>query len=365
MDAQRRAWLQRGKKKIKSKGNSGKKVMVAEYISIWGKGFLCMTDEEYAAARRDGYTGPQRTRVLMEIGDEDPDSEVTAAQIAAISGDDGTSYMTPEERVDVKVDGLYKKGLVAALSKYNVPYATSGVEAKKAGLQAALKAGLRTNAAGFIDFLSDTTLDSKQVFLKGYFRNEHVVAQAIGKMRLTDWLTKTGVLPGFVHEDMYDNAPSHHKRKDNALNIDAIKQKDGYVGAARRATMYPVGHAKAGLEQLLVLPDPAGGGGFINKGVMRLGFERGYWREDGRLAEGGKVITLDVMRDRLRKDDDFAYCPTIVEDAYGSFEPSLAPAEEGAGGGAGLGAGGKDGGAPRVCYFAMTYLPKFWCSLAW
>jgi len=44
--------------------------MAAELISIWGRGFLSMTDEEFASAREEGYTGPQQTLLLMEIGDE-------------------------------------------------------------------------------------------------------------------------------------------------------------------------------------------------------------------------------------------------------------------------------------------------------
>ena len=72
-----------------------------------------------------------------------------------------------------------------------------------------------------------------------------------------------------------------------------------------------------------------------------------YWPdgEDGKPVVGGKMLLLDAMHDKLREDPDFKRCPTILEDNLKAYNERPV--------------------ASRVCRFEMTYLPKFWCSLAW
>jgi hypothetical protein len=57
------------------------------------------------------------------------------------------------------------------------------------------------------------------------------------------------------------------------------------------------------------------------------------------------MLLLDAMHDKLREDPDFKRCPTILEDNLKAYNERPV--------------------ASRVCRFEMTYLPKFWCSLAW
>ena len=52
------AWVRAKQARIKSKDNGGKKVMAAEFISIWGPGYLCMSDAEFLEARRAGAGRP-------------------------------------------------------------------------------------------------------------------------------------------------------------------------------------------------------------------------------------------------------------------------------------------------------------------
>jgi len=82
--------------------------MAAELISIWGRGFLSMTDEEFAEARKEGYTGPQRTLLLMEIGDHQiaMDADELDPQIARIIGMTGGALGDDSVRMADKVLSL-------------------------------------------------------------------------------------------------------------------------------------------------------------------------------------------------------------------------------------------------------------------
>ena len=76
-------------------------------------------------------------------------------------------------------------------------------------------------------------------------------------------------------------------------------------------------------------------------GLRTAGFERGHWDKDGKITGKAKSLTLAEMRDVLRRDPDFASCPSILESAFKDFPVMF-------GGG-----------------FSMSYLAKFWCTLAW
>ena len=64
-----------------------------------------------------------------------------------------------------------------------------------------------------------------------------------------------------------------------------------------------------------------------------------------------KALTLDEMRDVLRQDPDFAVCQTILERTFETFplEMQELPWLR---------------GCPPLD-FSVSYLAKFWCSLAW
>jgi hypothetical protein len=138
---------------------------------------------------------------------------------------------------------------------------------------------------------------------------------------------------------MYDNAPSHHKRSPDSLNVDAIPQNDG-KGKLRRNTTWN------GEVQTMVLLDSACQpqldveGHPINKGLRTVGFERGHWDAAGRVPAQPKALSLEEMRNVLRKDPDFAKNPTILQQTFADFES-------------------------QYCKFSMSYLAKFWCTLAW
>lgn len=152
-------------------------------------------------------------------------------------------------------------------------------------------------------------------------------------MRLAEWLTKIGKIPKFRHHPYYDNAPSHHKRAPNALNVDAIAKNNGHGKARIRDTTWD-----DQVQSMIVLDEA---GNVTNKGLQTIGFERGHWDKDGKVLGKLKSLTLEEMRDVLRGDPDFAYCPTILEEAVADFVCEFC------------------GG------FSMSYLAKFWCSLAW
>lgn len=165
---------------IRSKGNSGAKIMSAEFIAIWGRGYLRMTDAEFAEARSQGYTGPQQTLILMEIGEELTDAAAVSAQIARIAGV-VTEHMDAGEaaRATAKVLSLKVAGLKEQLSKFKVPFPKSGPTSLKPNLQLILTEHLTENAEHCSEFLADISLESAHVFLKGYCRNEHIVAQVL------------------------------------------------------------------------------------------------------------------------------------------------------------------------------------------
>jgi hypothetical protein len=309
--------------------------MAAEMISIWGRGYISMTDEEFADARSRGYDGPKQSLVLMEISEEARDEVAFAAQVGSISGVAGG----PEDesvRVAAKVHGLLKAELQEQCKRFGVRFLRSGQGSQKPELQGLLLRHLNDSAQDRATFLNDSSLESERDFLKGYCRNEHITAQAIGFMKLVNWLTKEGKLPKFRHHVFYDNAPSHHKRAENSLNIDDIAKSDGKGKHRRRDTVW------RGAPQSMTVIGPDGTP--LNKGCLTIGLERGHWDELGRRTDSatvkpGKALALDEMRDILRKDPDFASCPTILQDTFSSFDGE--------------------------CLFSMSYLAKFWCSLAW
>ena len=170
------------------------------------------------------------------------------------------------------------------------------------------------------------------------------ISQAKGFAKLVEWRTKKGIddpslipigkaLPEFRHHSTYDNAPSHHKRDPHALNIHSIAKGDGHGKYRIRDTTWK------GEAQSLVIP--VEGGEPMNKGLQTIGFERGHWDKDGKITGKAKSLTLAEMRDVLRRDPDFASCPTILESAFKDFPVVFS------------------GG------FSMSYLAKFWCTLAW
>ena len=174
-------------------------------------------------------------------------------------------------------------------------------------------------------------------------------------MLLLAWQTKKGKIPRFRHHAFYDNAPSHRKKPPGALNVDAINKGDG---SQKKDKVRVEDTVWQGLPQSMVLLNPETGapildadGNTINKGLQTVGAERGHWDKDGFVPGGTKVLTLDEMRDVLRKDPDFAVCLTILERTFETFPLEMqelpwlrdVPALE----------------------FSVSYLAKFWCSLAW
>jgi len=132
-------------------------------------------------------------------------------------------------------------------------------------------------------------------------------------MLLSAWQTKKGKIPRFRHHGFYDNAPSHWKKPPGALNVDSIAKGDGHgKGKARvEDTVWQ------GVPQSMVLLSVETGepildadGHTISKGLQTVGAERGHWDKDGMVNGRVKVLTLDEMRDVLRRDPDFAICLT-------------------------------------------------------
>lgn len=150
--------------------------MAAEFISIWGSGYLGMSDEEFAAAKAEGYTGPQRSLLIMEIGEELSDLEAISAQIQRISGTMGEEVMSDDKmRVTAKILKLKVDGLKEQLKKFKVRFP----QGPKEVLQALLTEHLSANAEDRAGFLADVQLEASHEFLKGYCRNEHIVAQVM------------------------------------------------------------------------------------------------------------------------------------------------------------------------------------------
>jgi hypothetical protein len=121
--------------------------MAAELISIWGRGFLSMTDEEFASAREEGYTGPQQTLLLMEIGDESNVVDVNGLdpQIARIIGMTVDGLGDDFARMTDKVLTLTVMQLKEQLDKFEVRFPKSGPSSLKPNLQVILTDHLREN----------------------------------------------------------------------------------------------------------------------------------------------------------------------------------------------------------------------------
>jgi hypothetical protein len=107
--------------------------MAAELISIWGRGFLSMTDEEFAAVREEGYTGPQQTLLLMEIGDESNVVDVNGLdpQIARIIGMSVDGLGDDSARMTDKVRTLTVVQFKEQLDKFEVRFPKSGPSSKQ------------------------------------------------------------------------------------------------------------------------------------------------------------------------------------------------------------------------------------------
>ena len=141
-------------------------------------------------------------------------------------------------------------------------------------------------------------------------------------MLLLAWQTKEGRIPRFRHHGFYDSAPSHWKKSPGALNVDSIAKGDGHGKGKPRVedTVWQ------GVPQSMVLLNPETGapvldadGNLINKGLQTVGAERGHGDKDGMEQGREKALTLDEMRDILRKDPDFAICQTILERTFETF----------------------------------------------
>ena len=207
----------------------------------------------------------------------------------------------------------------------------------KKDLQDIIWRELLRDTAKLAAFLEKTDGEGlKGKFLKGYCDNRHIIAQVTGFMKLIEYMTDYELIPKFKHVPVYDNAPSHMKRAEGAPFLNHIKKKDGAGTALRRSTTWQ------GQEQRLVTPENK------NKGVQRIGAERGHWDADGKRpasSDGSrpadkKSLNLDVMRSILALDDDFSYCPTILEDTVRQFNKT------------------------SKAEFDVFYLAKFWCVLA-
>ncbi|KAK7242115.1 hypothetical protein SO694_0015408 [Aureococcus anophagefferens] len=315
MDAQDKAWVKEGAKRLRSKGNSGKKLMAAEMVCIIGNGTLFLNPAEFEAARADGYSRGPRALMLMEIGGQDENLEET---IEALRGEGET-----DDAVELKtaVDKLQVKELKKELERRELP--TTG---NKQPLRDRLLTALRSNAGAAETFVNEgaSTAETSTI-LKGYFKNDHVMVQAENFAALA-WRK----YPQFRHAIQYDNAPSHKKVAPGAPLLNTMAKGDGHGKCALKATTFQ------GQPQALTMPVPAGHvGEFYNKGLQRIGFERGYWPEDGRDA-AGDPISLDAMRQRLGKDSDFANVKSKLEEFFDT--------------------------QPHVAYMLCA---KFWCDLQW
>jgi hypothetical protein len=100
MDAQWRAWVAKGQARLRSKGNSGKKLMAAEFVSIIGNGQPRLTDAEFVAAKAAGYSGPQAALLLMEIGGKD---ENMAENIETYEGGDDLGDSELSVQLEAKI----------------------------------------------------------------------------------------------------------------------------------------------------------------------------------------------------------------------------------------------------------------------
>ncbi len=174
-------------------------------------------------------------------------------------------------------------------------------------------------------------------------------------MLILAWKTKKGKTPRFRHHGFYDNAPSHWKKPPGALNVYAINKGDG---SRKKDKVRVEDTVWQGVPQSMVLLNPETGapildadGDLIDKGLQTVGAERGHWDKDGMVQGREKALTLDEMRDILRKDPDLEVCLTILERTFETFPSEMqqlpwlrdVPALE----------------------FSFSYLAKFWCSVAW
>ena len=103
-----------------------------------------MTDEEFAAAREEGYTGPQQTLLLMEIGD-DPTAVDVNGQIARIIGMTSNASGDDIARMENKILSLTVVLLKEQLDKFGVRYPKSGPNSLKQNLQVILTDHLKEN----------------------------------------------------------------------------------------------------------------------------------------------------------------------------------------------------------------------------
>mmetsp|Transcript_86623 Transcript_86623/g.245106 ORF Transcript_86623/g.245106 Transcript_86623/m.245106 type:complete len:1428 (+) Transcript_86623:183-4466(+) len=128
MDAQTSAWERVGNSSIRSKG-SGHKIMASEWLSIWGQGFIRLTEEEVQKVREVGFTGTTETITMMEISVED---KHLGGTLDAISG---MADVDDEERVVAAIENMKVAELKASLELLNESYPKSGVNSTKGPLK--------------------------------------------------------------------------------------------------------------------------------------------------------------------------------------------------------------------------------------
>jgi len=342
-DSERFAWVKEGTSRLKPKGNSNTTIMIAYAVGVVGSRALEMTDEEYAYAKEAGYDGPKTSMVFFEVqrtGEDDP-----AAMEAAIAGEtpqldpeDDDSSLDVRRRLTDKVNRLKAAELKKFLASKNVKVKSN---AKKDELKRALVALIDQDDVAKVEFLDDDGVSARKYdydFWKGYFTNVEVMAQARGMVKLFKW--KWG--DRFIAIFIYDNAPSHNKRPDDSFSVAKMAKKDGFKGPLRKNTTWE------GKTQELTMADPTGGDRRINKGLTRIGFERGHWDEHGKAQEYDentdtstlKTVTREQMIETLKKDPDFAAPEKSILEEF--FE---------------------DEGNKGVAVYLRN--PKFWCNFAW
>ena len=321
MDSQTKAWVKRKQARLKSKGNSGKKVMAAQFVSIIGNGTPRLTDAEYAEAKEGGYKGPQSVVLLMEIGgqDENMEESIEAYEGGGCADEDESEL---SGRVEAKVSKMKCADLKEELKQHSL--GTSGV---KADLSRRLCDFLVADAEAAECFLGDSTVEAGPVvFLKGYCKNEHIMAQA----RKFSEIAKHGRFKRFRHIVQYDNAPSHKKSAEDAPLLSKMAKSDGRGKVKIRDTVF-----NGASFEMSQPARPDHEEDFCNKGLQKIGFERGYWTEEG-CDRTGKVLKKAAMIKRLAEDSDFSAVKTILEEFF----------EE----------------QPHVSYVLNA---KFWCDLQW
>lgn len=114
---QLRAWVMKDAKRLWSKCNSGSNIMAAELVCIWDRGYVKLTDDEFAEARSHGYDGPQRSLMLFEISRDDSNVDL-AKVLAEIGGEsrDDDEDLVVVDRATKKLRFMNKPELIKLYS---------------------------------------------------------------------------------------------------------------------------------------------------------------------------------------------------------------------------------------------------------